>query len=79
MSGLWSRKTSDRVQVVLWREMGETTFSLVGLGRPPGRAGLCCALRVLCCAAVRCGSLRCCCRCRAWEDPPGRPEASSNE
>lgn len=39
-----------RVQVVLWREMGETTFSSVGLG--DCRAGL--GFAVLCCASLRC-------------------------
>lgn len=41
---------SDRVQVVLWREMGETTFSLVGLGDHPaglGWASARCALLLL--------------------------------
>lgn len=66
-SGLWSRKMSDRVQVVLWREMGETTSSSVGLGDHPAGLGF----AVLCCA-----SLRCCCCCCAWEDP-GRLEAGA--
>lgn len=39
---------SDRVQVVLWREMGETTFSLVGLGDHPAGLGF----RLLCFAVA---------------------------
>lgn len=75
-SGLWSRKMSDRVQVVLWREMGETTFSLVGLGDHPaglGWAGLPLRCAVLCCC---CYCYYCCCC--AWEDP-GRLEAGASD
>lgn len=74
-SGLWSRKMSDRVQVVLWREMGETAFSSVQLDWET--AGLGWAL--LCSAVLRCAVLllACCC-CWAWEDP-GRLEAGASD
>lgn len=42
---------SDRVQVVLWREMGETTFSSVGLGDCRAGLGFLCSA-LLCFASL---------------------------